>query len=359
MPRVLDPFRFVLVAVAGWMNQRQAQAIDYLREENRVLREQVGEKRLRFNDDQRRRLAAKANGLGRKVLAAVATLVTPETLMAWHRKLIARKYDGSQNRGPGRPRKASEVEKLVVRMAEENRGWGYRRIQGALWNLGHEIARSTIAEILQQHGIEPAPERSRKTTWKEFLTQHWELIVAADFFTVEVWTRRGLQRFVVLFFIELSSRKVAIAGIASVANGLWMSQIGRNLTDAVEGILRGNRYAIHDRDPLFTAEFLSMLADAGVKSVKLPARSPNLNAHAERFVRSIKESCLERMIFFGEDSLRNGIHHFVLHYHGERNHQGIGNRLIIPDDYHVGARGTVRRNERLGGMLNYYYRQAS
>jgi putative transposase len=286
MPRVLDPFRFVLIAVAGWMNQHQLQIIDYLREENRVLREQLGGQRVRFNDDQRRRLAAKAKGLGRRLLAEVATIVTPETLLAWHRKLIANKYDGTAQRGPGRPRTAVDIEKLVVRLAEENRGWGYRRIQGALSNLGHEIARSTIAEILKRHGIEPAPERSRKTTWKEFLSRHWELIVAADFFTVEVWTRRGLQRFIVLFFIELSTREVEIAGIAAAANGLWMRQIGRNLTDAVDGILNGKRYLIHDRDPLFTTEFLDMVADVGVKSVKLPPRSPNLNAHAERFVRT-------------------------------------------------------------------------
>ena len=226
------------------MNQRQLQIIDYLREENRVLREQLGGRRVRLNDDQRRRLAARAKGLGRKLLAQLATIVTPETLLAWHRRLIARKYDGSGKRGPGRPRTAGEIEALVVRMAEENRDWGYRRIQGALFNLGHEIARSTIAEMLRRHGIEPAPERSRKTTWKEFLTRHWELIVAADFFTVEVWTRRGLQRFIVLFLIELSTRKVKIAGIATAANGLWMSQIGRNLTDAVDGILNGKRYLI-------------------------------------------------------------------------------------------------------------------
>src|SRR5512136_1187135 len=142
-----------------------------------------------------------------------------------------RKYDGSANRRPGRPPKAREMEALIVRLAEENRDWGYRRIQGALSNLGHEIARSTIADILQRHGLEPAPERNRKTTWKEFLSRHWELIAAADFFTVEVWTRRGLQRFVVLFFIELSGRRVQIAGIAPRPDGLWLSQIGRNLTD--------------------------------------------------------------------------------------------------------------------------------
>ncbi len=328
MPTVLDPFRFVVIAAAGWINQHQLQVIDYLREENRVLREQGSGRRVRFNDNQRRRLASKANGLGRKLLKEVATLVTPETLLAWHRKLIANKYDGTAQRRPGRPKTAVEIETLVVQLAEENRDWGYGRIQGALSNLGHEIARSTIAEILERKGIEPAPERSRKTTWKEFLSRHWELIVAADFFTVEVWTRKGLQRFMVLFFIELielSTRKVEIAGIASLANGLWMSQIGRNLTDAVNGILKGKRYLIH----------------------------------AERFVRSIEESCLERMILFGEDSLRTAIHGFVAHYHAERNHQGLENRLISPEVGHLGNEGAVQRRRRLGGMLNYYYRAAA
>jgi len=177
---MLDPFQFVLVAVAGWMNQRQQQTIEYLREENRVLREQLGDRRVRFNDDQRRRLAVRAKGLGRKLLAEIATLVTPDTLLVWHRKLIQQKYDGHNKRGPGRPSTGKEIETLVVRMAEENRAWGYRRIQGAISNLGHKLARSTIADVLRRHGIEPAPERSRKTTWKEFLTRHWELMVAAD-----------------------------------------------------------------------------------------------------------------------------------------------------------------------------------
>jgi putative transposase len=349
----------MLIAVSGWMNHRQQLVIDYLREENRVLREQLGGRRVRLDDNQRRRLAVKAKALGRKALAEIATIVTPETLLAWHRKLIAQKYDGTAHRAPGRPRTSGEIEALVVRMAEENRDWGYRRIEGALSNLGHDLARSTIAQILKRHGMEPAPERSRRTTWKEFLSRHWELIVATDFFTVEVWTRRGLERFIVLFFIELSTRKVEIAGIAQVANGLWMSQIARNLTDAEQGILTGKRYLIHDRDPLFTAEFLKMIADAGVESVKLPPRSPNLNAYAERFVRSIKESCLERMIFFGEESLRTAIQNFVAHYHSERNHQGLANRLISPEHGHIGGVGEVQRWQRLGGMLNYYYRAAA
>ena len=151
------------------MNQRQLLVIDYLREENRALREQLGDRRVCLDDHQRRRLAVKAKALGRKVLAEVASIVTPETLLAWHRKLIAQKYDGTGHRSPGRLRTADEIEALVVRMAQENRDWGYRRIEGALSNLGHELARSTIAAILERHGMEPAPERSRKTTWKEFL----------------------------------------------------------------------------------------------------------------------------------------------------------------------------------------------
>src|SRR4051794_19263940 len=229
---MLDPFQFLLIAIAGWMNQRQQQAIEYLREENRVLREQLGDRRVRFNDDQRRRLAVRAKGLGRKLLAEVASLVTPDTLLAWHRKLIAQKYDGHEKRRPGRPRTQEQLENLVIRMAEENRTWGYRRIQGAMSHLGYTLARSTIGDILRRHGIEPAPQRGLKANWKEFLSQHWELIVAADLFTVEVWTASGLKRFLVLFFIDLSTRKVEIAGIASTANGL-MSQIGRRVTCAV------------------------------------------------------------------------------------------------------------------------------
>src|SRR5436853_476872 len=198
----LNPFSLLVVSLGGWLNQRQHQIIDYLIEENCVLREQIDGRRLRFTDDQRRRLAAKAKKLGRKALAHVATIVTPETLLAWHRKLIAKKY--SAFRTPGRPPTSTEISNLVLRIAEENRSWGYRRIQGALANLGHSVARTTIANILKRHGIEPAPERNRKTTWKQFLFRHWAQIIAADFFTVEVWTCTGLTRFMVLFFIDLS-----------------------------------------------------------------------------------------------------------------------------------------------------------
>ncbi len=251
--------------------------MDYLREENRVLREQLGSGRLRFTDDQRRRLAAKAKLVGRRGLAHVAGIATPDTLLAWHRKLIAEKYDGSAKRGPGRPRIVGELEELVVRMAQENRNWGYRRILGAMSNLGHKLARGTIANILRKHGIEPAPERIRKTTWKEFLSQHWELIMAADFFTVEVWTGRGLVTHYLLFVISLADRVVKVAGITTRPDEAWMLQKARNLTDCAGGALQGKQYLIIDRDTKYSEQFRRMIRDNGTKVIRLPPMSPNLN----------------------------------------------------------------------------------
>jgi transposase InsO family protein len=314
MPSLSHPLRFLLVAIAGWIHQQQRDVIDYLREENRVLREQLGPRRLRFTDDQRVRLAAKARKLPRRLLQDIVSVVTPNTLLAWHRHLIARKYDGHQRRGPGRPLVMPEIRQLVVRMATENPSWGYTRIQGALANLDHHVGRGTIANILRQHGIEPAPERHKRTTWQEFLKAHWDVLAAADFFTVEVWTGGGLTRFAVLFVIELATRRVEVAGVMSEPDSAWMRQCGRQLTDAVDGFLGGKRFLLHDRDPLFTAAFRETLAAAGVETVRLPARLPNLNAIAERFVRTIKESCLDRVILIGEASLRRAIREFEAHY---------------------------------------------
>jgi hypothetical protein len=257
--------------------------------------------------------------LKRQVLAEIATIVTPETLLRRHRKLIAEKYDGSAKRAPGRPRTVSGIVALAVRMRRRigvGATDGSRRIIESGTHGGPRGHR----QYLKSKGVELAPGRNRKTTWKEFLSRHWELIVAADFFTVEVWTRRGLQRFLELVFIELSTRRVKIGGIASEANGLWMSQIARDLSDPVDGLFVGKWYLIHDHDQLFTAEFLSMLGEVGVGLVKLPPRSPNPNAYVERFVRTIKETCLDRMILFGGSSLRKVIWEFVKHYHWERNH---------------------------------------
>ena len=185
----------ILIAmVAGWLQRHQQQVITYLQEENRVLKAQLGGRRLRLTDTERRRLAALAHPLGRKRLKEFATLATPDTLLRWYTRLIAHKFDGSQQRRPcGRPRVAEEVEQLVVCMAEENRTWGYRRIQGALANLGHAIDAITVRNILHRHHLEPAPQRRQAgMNWGQFLKIHWEVLAATDFFTVEVATWRGL-----------------------------------------------------------------------------------------------------------------------------------------------------------------------
>jgi hypothetical protein len=245
-------------------------------------------------------------------------------------------------------------------MAQENPDWGYRRIAGALSNLGHELARSTIAAILERHGMEPAPERAEPEGDEEGVSEQalgddcgHGFLHGGSVDPARVAAVHGavLHR---LVYTQGGSCQNRTGGERVVDE-----PDGRNLTDSEDGILIGKRYLIHDRDPLFTAEFLSMINETGVESVKLPPRSPNLNAYAERFVRSIKESCLNRMIFFGEESLRTAIQNFVAHYHSERNHQGLRNQLISPGAGHLGRAGEIHRRQRLGGMLNYYYRAAA
>jgi len=291
------------------MNRGQQAALDYVMEENRVLREQLCGRRLRFTDRQRRRLAVKGRAVGRRALQELACIAAPDTILRWHRRLIAQKYDGSKARGPGRPRIAQQITGLILRFSRDNPRWGYHRIRGALHNIGHDIGRTTIQRTLAEHGIEPAPERGRRIRWSTFLRAHWDAIAATDFFTVEVLTPHGLVRYYVLFVIDLKSRRVEIAGIVHQPYDEWMCNVARGLLDEVDGFLRNTRYLIHDRDPLFSAAFRDTLALGHVATVKLPARSPNLNAYAERFVRSIKEECLRKWCSWARDisGARSGI----------------------------------------------------
>ena len=285
-------------------------------------------------------------------------LVTPDTLLAWHRKLIAKKWTYARKR-PGRPRITQEITDLVVRMARENDSWGYDRIQGALANLGHIIAPNTVKNILNRHGIDPAPERGKRTSWKTFLKMHWDVMAATDFFTVEVWTPRRLVTYYVLFVIHLSTRSVQFAGATPAPNGAFMKQVARNLTDVSDGFLLNKAFLIMDRDTKYTQDFRDYLEREGVKPVRCPVRAPNCNAFAERFVRSIKEECLDRMILFGEASLRRALREYIAHFHSERNHQGLGNRLLEPLAMVSSTNGPIHCRERLGGMLNFYYREAA
>ena len=252
-----------------------------------------------------------------------------------------------------------DVAALVVRMAVENPQWGYTRIRGALSNLGHEIARATVKRILHDHGIDPAPERSRRMPGKTFLQAHGEGLTACDLFTVEVLTLAGLQRYLVFFVIALQSRRVTIAGIHPQPYGTWMEQMARNLTDPVDGCLRRARYLMHDRDPLDTRVFGEILEGGGVQPIRLPPKSPNLNAYAERFVRSMQEECLSRVVPLGEGHVRFLVGEYVEHYHRERNHQGLDNQLLQRPPPPVSLAADVQRRERLGGLLNFYHREAA
>ena len=341
----------LLLTVTSWLDQREREVLAYLIEENRVLRRQLGGRRLRLTDDDRRRLAARAYRLGRAALREVATIVTPDTLLRWHRHLIARKWTYAKH-GTTRRGVVAEIRELIRRMAEENPGWGYTRIQGALKNLGHRVGRSTIARILRTAGIPPAPER--RTSWQTFLRAHWGEIAAADFFTTEVWTWHGLVTFYTVFVIDLASRRVQILGSTRYPDETFMSQIVRNfaLADA-----DGCRVLICDRDAKWSRAVRGGFQDAGIRVVRTPYRAPNANAYAERFVRSIKEECLNRLIPLGERHHRRAVAEFVAHYHRERNHQGLDNELIDGEPA-KGRVSRVRRHQRLGGLLNYYARAA-
>ena len=351
------PLQSLLLTVAGWLNREQQQVIEYLAEENRVLREQLGSRRLRLTDDQRRRLAVLGKALGRRLLGRFATIVTPDTILRWHRRLIAAKWTFLTSR-EARPGLMGEIRALVIRMARENSTWGYSRIQGALRDLGHEVGRSTVARILKSEGMKPAPERP--TSWGTFLKANWDTTVAADFFSTEVWTPRGLVTHYTLFVIELKSRRVHIAGTTTNPDEAFMAQVARNLTDVFDGFLLGHRFFICDRDTKFTERFRETLKGVGVTTVLTPYRAPNCNAFAERFVRSIKEECLRRMIFFGEASLLRAIREYADHYNGERPHQGVDNRVLRPKPrgLQAPATGPVESSERLGGLLRHYRRSA-
>ena len=352
----------VLIAtVAGWLQRHQQQVIAYLLAENRVLKAQLRGRRLRLTDPERRRLAALAHPLGRTRLKEVATIATPDTLLRWYHRLIAQKFDGSQQRRQcGRPRIAEEVEQLTVRMAEENPSWGYRRMQGALANLGFHLDAGTVRNILRRYHLEPAPQRRKAgMQWREFLKLHWEVLAATDFFTVEVATWHGLVTYDVLMVMELATRRVQMAGVTPHPTEAFMPQYARQLTDPFDGFLLGQRDLLHDRDTNFTRAFDTLLKESGIEPLLLPPRSPNLHACCERFVRSIKEEALQQMLLLGEGSLHVVLSQYLEHYHQERNHQGLGNYLIATEPDWGGHRGPVGRRERLGEWLSYDDRKAA
>jgi putative transposase len=356
--RVMD-WKTLLAYITGSVDQELLLRNEYLVTENRILHHQIPS-RVQLTDGDRKTLAAIGHKLSKQALQEVATIVKPDTILAWHRKLMAQKFDGSKQRqSPGRPTIDPALETLIVRMAQENRSWGYDRIVGALANLGYTVSDQTVGNILKRHGIPPAPERKTTTTWKEFIRTHMDVLVATDFFTAEVWTLGGLVTYYVLSFLYLSSRTIHVAGVTPHPDARWMRQIARNVTIAEWGFLSSGQYLIHDRDGKYCPTFQLILDDAGVTRVPLPPRSPNLNAYAERWVRSVKDEALSRMMLFGERSLWYTLQQYADHYHTERPHQGKGNVILMPATRSSLRDGPLHCRQRLGGLLKYYHRDAA
>jgi putative transposase len=346
----------LLAYVIGMVNQQLLPQNEYLIAEHRVLRSHLPV-RVPLTNAQRTTLAEIAKRMGRRALEPVASVAKPETILTWYRKLIVRKFDGSKQRSyPGRPAVCPEIRELIVRIARENSGWGYDRIAGALKNLGHCVSDQTVGNILRRFGIVPAPRRQQQMTWADFICSHMSVLAGIDFFAVEVLTWRGLATHYVLFFLHLETRRVTLAGITQHATEEWMVHMARTVVDDVDGTVLPIRYALHDRDTKFCSSFRTMLQSGGVEPILLPPRSPNLNAFAERWVRSIKHECLSKLILFGEASLRRTVTEFLMHYHFERSHQGKQNLLLFPAPGSPPSRPNraVAGHARLSGLLKFY-----
>lgn len=358
MQFIFQPWQLVILILAGWLNREQQRIIEYQRTEIQVLIDLFGGKRILLNPNQRRRLAIKGKVLGRKQLEQFGTLFTPDTILRWHRTLVAKKWDYSSKRQPGRPRIRQVIVDLILRFARENPAWGCDRVQGELAKVGYKISDTTVENVLKQHGIEPAPTRKRTGSWETFLKSHWDVMASIDFTTVEVWTKSGLVTFYLLFVMELKTRRVHFAGCTSSPHEVWMKQLARELTNCEDGFLDGKRYLIMDRDTKFCESFRVFLSNEGVKPVRLPPRSPNMNAHLERFFGSLKSECLDRLILFGEKATRNAVSQYLAHYHAERPHQALGNELIVPLEQPPDTSTKIETTERLGGLLRSYRRAA-
>src|ERR1700730_16914069 len=250
----------LIASMACWLERQAASQIEYLKAENRAIRSRIGRRRILFTDPERRTLGALAKEIGIKALRELDPLVSPATLLRWHRELVAQKWTFLERLPPGRPRTAIDIEQLIVRIAHENPSWGYTRIYGALLNLDMKVGRGTIRRILKEHLIEPAPARCRRIPWSAFLRAHWKTIAASDFFCVEVWSWQGLVTHYVLFVIELATRRVDICGITTNPNEAWMLQMARNLMSSKSGALLGKRHLIVDRDTKYSLAFRTFLA---------------------------------------------------------------------------------------------------
>jgi putative transposase len=347
--------RFLELLVLRRRSEREKEIeILLLRHQLTVLERQVARPQLTQAD--RTLLAAFSLVLPRKMWKA-SLLATPGTLLRWHRELVARRWTYPHRRA-GRPATTGEVRELVVRLARENPAWGYRRIQGELVGLGIKLAASTVWAILQEAGIEPAPKRL-ETSWTEFLRQQAASILECDFLTVDTLF---LKRFYVLFFIELESRRVHLAGITTNPDGRWVSQQARNLLMQLDDEAVRPRFLIRDRDGKFAREFDEVFRSEGIRVIKAPVRAPKARAHAERWIGSVRRECLDRLLTVGRSHLQHVLSNYTRHYNEHRPHRALGQRPPLSEPPPRGEPAMadvidldrVRRRDLLGGLIHEY-----
>jgi putative transposase len=352
------PLRFAYLAVLrifGWLallarsDRAKDAEILILRHQVAVLQRQLKTPRLSWAD--RAILAGLARLLTRSQLRHLRLIISPRTLLRWHAALVRRRWTYPRRR-PGRPRTAQAIRSLVLEMARDNPGWGYRRIHGELTGLSHTVAASTVWQILKDAGIDPAP-RQPGQTWRAFLQTQAKTILAVDFFHVDTVF---LKRLYVLFFIEHGTRHVHLAGIIAHPSGEWVTQQARNLLMTLGDRASGLKFLIRDRDAKFTTAFDAVFTAVGVRVIKSPVRAPRANAIAERWISSARRECLDRMLITGERHLRLVLSEYVDHYDGHRPHRSLqqnppAGRAHSPS----GVPGTrVVRRDRLGGLIHEY-----
>jgi putative transposase len=350
-------FHPLLVLIASATEQELARHVQYLKEENRILRDKLP-KRLPLTDQERRRLVKFGKPLG-SAIKELITIVTPRTFARW---LATETGVKPKPKKAGRPRTAEEIRELILKLARET-GWGYSRLHGELKKLGiRSVSRGTIVNILREHGIEPAPNRG-PGTWDEFLKRHAKTLYACDFFTKKVVTMRGIVEMYLLVFIHIGSRKIWVSRATEHPDGQWVAQQARNVCMHFQDQDEPPKYLIRDRDTKFTQQFDQIIKAEGVKPVKLPPKSPNLNAHCERVVQTLQHEALDHFVVFGEDHLNHIVSEFVRYYHKFRPHQGLDNVPLTgpapPEESDLADPDEVVRHEWLGGLLKHYERRAA
>jgi hypothetical protein len=287
-------------------------------------------------------------------LRQVIRLFQPETVSKWHRELVRRRWMYRHAARGGRPRTSAEIETFILRFVRENVDWGYGKIQGALRKLGYDLSEQTIANVLERHGILPAPQRGSSTSWQQLMQHYKAQILACDFFTVDTLF---LQTVYVLFFIELHTRRVYMAGCTTHPNAAWVTQQARQMVWQLEDRQPSIQFLIHDRDTKFVAAFDTVFQSTRAHIIRTPFRAPNANAYAERWVRTVRHECLNKLFILTESHLWQVLDEYVTYYNTWRPHQGLGQQTPIPGPTPTRV-GMVRNRPVLGGNIHDYYRAA-